>query len=109
MGTCLFRTLKTLTGPCGGEGYSVGDMAVYEWRRDSAEKRVVWGKPLDQREEDESVPLLGITGAAHVKGANGVLFVSAIYEDTYGLVYLDLDHPQQVEKVQVSGGSFRRG
>ncbi len=85
------------------EGYSVGDMAVYEWRRDSAEKRVVWGKPLDQREEDESVPLLGITGAAHVKGANGVLFVSAIYEDTYGLVYLDLDHPQQVEKVQVSG------
>jgi pimeloyl-ACP methyl ester carboxylesterase len=80
------------------EGYMVGDTVAYLWERDKP-LRLLYGKPLADREEDESVPLIAFGDGFFTDDERGLVFSNAIFKDTYSLGYLALDHPVEVTPV----------
>lgn len=82
--------------------YTFGDSVLYLWRPGHGERQLLFGKPLDQRLADEKVRPNGI-GSMHMVDDDGLLFVSAIYSDQYGLTFFSLDNPEDVKEVKVAG------
>jgi len=80
------------------EGYLVGDTVAYLWERDREIKRL-YGKPLEDREEGEEVPLIAFGGGFFTEDGRGLVFANAIFQDTYGLGYLAFDSPYEVVEV----------
>ena len=82
--------------------YMVGDVVLYE--RDTAgERLMLFGTPLDEREEDLDYPLSGIRSAHGTASAAGVLLVTTLFDDAGGPGYLDLRHAGAIEPVEVDG------
>ncbi len=81
--------------------YTFGDVTLYRWQEGEGERRLLFGKPIDQRTPGEAAPPNGI-GAAHPT-AHGVLFVSSLFDDGYGLSYFPFDDPGAVQPVAISG------
>ncbi|MDW8317875.1 MAG: prolyl oligopeptidase family serine peptidase [Anaerolineae bacterium] len=81
--------------------YTFSDGVHYLWREGEGERRLLLGKPLDQRAAGEEVPPNGL-GMAHPT-PRGLLFVSALFEDGYGLTYLPWESPTDVRPVAIEG------
>lgn len=80
------------------EGYMVGDTVAYLWEQGQA-LRLLYGKPLAEREPDENIPLIAFGDGFFTQDGRGLVFSNAIFHDTYSLGYLDLDHPEEVKPV----------
>ena len=85
------------------ESYTVGDGVVYVWNRGSGELTCVYGKPMGERQPGEVVALNGIGAAQYTPDEGGLLLMCAVFSDTYGLAYLDLEHPGSLSPVEVVG------
>jgi pimeloyl-ACP methyl ester carboxylesterase len=81
--------------------YTFGDEAYYLWRPGEGERRLLLGQPLDQRQTGAVVPPNGLAAAELTE--RGLLFISALHADGYGLTYLPLDDPHAVQAVTVHG------
>jgi len=84
------------------EGYMVGDTVAYLWER-GKDLKLLYGKPLDQREEGEDVPLTAFGGGFFTKNDKGLVFTNALISDTYGLGYLYIENPGKVLEVPFDG------
>jgi dipeptidyl aminopeptidase/acylaminoacyl peptidase len=84
-----------------GTGYTVGDDVLY--RLSDGELQVLYGKPLEERAEGEQVPLNGIHAAAFAPDEKGAIVLSAVFEDTFSLGYLDFQKPGVLEPVSLKG------
>ena len=84
-----------------GTGYTVGDAILYSWQADK--RKLLYGKPLEDRAEGENIPLNGLGSTVFSPSEKGVIVTSSVFEDTYGLGYLDLAKPDQLEQVQLKG------
>jgi pimeloyl-ACP methyl ester carboxylesterase len=82
--------------------YTQGDRVLSLWAQGS-EARVLYGKPLEARAEGETVPLSGIGSSHFTAKDRGLLFVTALFSDSYGLGYLDLSNPREARPVSVTG------
>ena len=71
------------------ESYTVGDDCLYLWEQ-GKETAVVCGIPLQGRAADQDVPLTAIRATHFTAGDRGLVFITGLFEDTYGLGYLDL-------------------
>lgn len=85
--------------------YTFGDVALYRWQAGDGERRLLFGTPIDQRTPGKLVPPNGV-GAAHPT-ERGVLFVSSLFDDGYGLSYFPFDDSGAVQPVAVSGLAHR--
>jgi dienelactone hydrolase len=85
------------------EGYTPGDHVLYLWEESTGEARLLNGRPLEQREPDEDVPITSFGAADFTPSQRGVIFLTSLFEDTYGLGYLDLADPETVARVEVGG------
>jgi acetyl esterase/lipase len=85
--------------------YTFGDVALYRWQEAEGERRLVFGKPIDQRAPGEAVSPNGI-GSSHPTD-RGVFFVSALFEDGYGLSYFPWEDPAAAQRVAISGLAHR--
>ena len=93
--------------------YTFGDSVIYEHRAGEEGRRRLLGKPLEARREDEVVAPNGIRAAEYTAGNRGLLLVTSLHEDAYGLGYLDLEcagsrdvppeDPAAVAPVSISG------
>jgi len=83
------------------EGYTTGDVALFGWKK--GEMVTLYGKPMSERGKEEHVPLNGITNAVFSPSSKAALVVSTVFEDTFGLGYLDFKKPGVMEKVELSG------
>ncbi|MEA3328067.1 MAG: alpha/beta fold hydrolase [Chloroflexota bacterium] len=84
------------------EGYMVGDSVAYLWEK-GLDPKVLYGKPIEEREEGEEVPLNAFGSGFFTDDDKGVVFENAIFQDTYGLGYLSLDAPENVIEVPFEG------
>ncbi|HLJ65881.1 MAG TPA: alpha/beta fold hydrolase [Chloroflexota bacterium] len=84
------------------DGYTMGDHVVYLWEK-GEEARLLYGTPLEQRAPDAQVPPNAIFSCQFTPDDRGLLFGTALFEDTYGLGYLDLRHPDEVRPVSITG------
>jgi pimeloyl-ACP methyl ester carboxylesterase len=85
------------------DSYTVGDSAVYLWEKGNGERRVLYGKPLDERVEGEEVPLNSIFTCHFTPGDRGLLFSTSLFEDRFGLGYFRLDSPADARRVEIAG------
>ncbi len=83
------------------DGYTAGDAVLYLW--EDNQRKLLYGKPLDQRAEGESVPLNGLGAAAWTPSETQILVVSAVFEDCYGLGVIDPARPGEMHPVEVKG------
>ena len=87
-----------------GDGYTVADNVLYLWTKRSsrtvagrtvagrtvAGRKLLYGVPLEQRGEGQEVPLNGIGQTYFTAEDRGVLCTTTLFEDSYGLGYLEL-------------------
>lgn len=85
------------------ESYTVGDHVAYLWEQGAEGSRLVYGKPLEQRDPGEQVPLNRIGVSEFIDDDQGVLFYTSLFDDSYGLGYLSLESPENPQPVEVSG------
>ncbi len=88
-----------------GDGYTLGDRVVYLWREGQGDRRLLFGKPIEQRTAGEAVLPNGIRAAHPTE--DGVLFVSSLFDDGYGLSYFPFDDPAAVQPAAISGLAHR--
>jgi len=84
-----------------GEGYSMGDNVLY--LLENGKKSLLYGKPIEQRAEGEIVPLNGVNSTEWTSSGAGVLVSCVVYDDKFGLGWLDLTKPGEIEQVKVEG------
>ncbi len=82
--------------------YTFGDLVYYLWRPGQGERTLLFGTPREQRSGGQPVAPNGL-GEAHFTADNGLLFISALYADSYGLTYFPLADPSLVQPVPVHG------
>jgi pimeloyl-ACP methyl ester carboxylesterase len=87
-----------------GDGYTFGDILVYERDPESGERRVLWGTPLEEREEGKEYPLLGLQSSHVTASAEGLFIGTSLFTDSYGPGYLPLKPGTEVEPVELTGG-----
>ncbi len=85
------------------DGYTAGDNVLYLWEKTTNQRKLVYGVPLEDRKPDQVVPLNAIDPIQFVDRDRGLLFGSAIFEDTFGFGYLRFKHPSDVKQVSVKG------
>ena len=86
-----------------GEHYTEGDLTLEMWTKESGARRLLYGVPLDQRTSDQQVPLNDITSAHFIRGEQGLLILTALFDDARGLAYLDFSDPENIQPVPVAG------
>jgi pimeloyl-ACP methyl ester carboxylesterase len=83
------------------DGYTMGDTVLY--LLENGKKSVLYGKPLDQRAEGETVLPNGLGSAEFAASGNGVLVTSAVYDDKFSFGYIDLAKPGEMQPVKLEG------
>ena len=82
-------------------GYTQGDNVLFI--NSGGRRTFLYGTPLEDRKEGESIPLNGLASAVFSPGEKGAIVTSSVFEDTYSLGYIDLSKPGQLEPVSLKG------
>jgi pimeloyl-ACP methyl ester carboxylesterase len=82
------------------ESYTVGDTVLYLWT-EGGRSELLYGTPIGARAAGVAAPLPAI-GDCHFVG-DGLLLITALFEDTYGPGFLPLDGAREVRPVRVVG------
>jgi pimeloyl-ACP methyl ester carboxylesterase len=83
--------------------YAQGDSALYEWQAGWPVRRLLYGVPLEERTAGQDVPLNSMNHIFFTSGDQGLLFITSLFVDSYGLGYLNLSNPSSVEQVSITG------
>ena len=86
-----------------GDGYTAGDIVLYERDPETGEKTMLWGTLLEDREEGAEHPLLGMQSAHVTDSQQGLLISTSLFDDAYGPGYIAFDKPGEVEPVELTG------
>ena len=84
-----------------GSNYITGDSVLYLWANNKF--KTLYGTPLENRTEGQSVPLNGIGSTVFSPSEKGAIVTSAVFDDTYSLGYLNFARPGKLEKVKLQG------
>jgi pimeloyl-ACP methyl ester carboxylesterase len=84
-----------------GEGYTLGDVVLFLW--EGGTTRVIYGTTIEEQPDRSQVPPCGIRAIEFSPDGGGLLLISAVFDDTYGLGYLDLSRPGKIEPVKLTG------
>jgi hypothetical protein len=82
--------------------YTVGDHVLYLWEAGYKKRKLLYGTPIEEREGGTETPLNAIASTQFTPGG-GLLFVTALFLDTYGLGYFSLGNPQEVKPIAITG------
>ena len=85
------------------EGYTPGDNVLFLWEEATGQARLLNGRPLAAREPGETPSLTSFNAADFTQSERGLLLMTSLFEDTYGLGYIDLDAPETVARVEITG------
>lgn len=85
------------------DAYTVGDHVIYLWEQGEAGRKLLYGKPMEERNPNEKVALNSIGTCYFTNADRGLLFTTSLFEDTYGLGYFRLNGAAEPERVKVTG------
>ncbi len=86
-----------------GDGYTAGDVILYEPDGEGG-RRMLFGTPIDEREEGVDYPPSGFEGGHAVVSGNGVLVGTTLLGDDTGTPgFIAFDRPGEIEPVAVEG------
>ena len=84
------------------DGYTIGDIVLYEVD-DAGSRQVLYGTPLDEREEGRDYPLSGLGSAHGTVSGKGILLTTTVFDDAGSPGYLELDGSGEIEPVTIEG------
>lgn len=84
------------------DSYTIGDHVLYLWEEGEPQPKLLFGTPIEKRSSDQKLPLNSIS-ACHFTRNGGLLFITSLFEDTFGLGYLNLNSPDEVKPVSIEG------
>ena len=84
-----------------GTGYAVGDGVLYLWSK--GKMKLLYGKPLEDRQIGEDVPLNGLGGGVFSPSWQGAIVYSAVFDDSFSLGYMDLKQPGELLPIKLKG------
>jgi dipeptidyl aminopeptidase/acylaminoacyl peptidase len=84
------------------DGYTAGDTILYEPAAEGG-RRILYGTPIEDREEGVEYPPSGVRSAHHPPGGHGLLLVSSLFEDSGSPGYLDFERLGEIEPVELEG------
>jgi pimeloyl-ACP methyl ester carboxylesterase len=82
--------------------YTFGDSILYEPDGNGG-KRVLYGTPIEEREQGREYPLTGFASAHGTESEQGILLTTAVFDDAGTPAYLAFDRPGELEPVAVEG------
>jgi pimeloyl-ACP methyl ester carboxylesterase len=85
------------------DGYTVGDNVLYLWEQATGKRRLLYGTPLEERGPDYQGALTGFGESAFTPDERGLLIMTTLFDDAGGLGYIDLDQPQQIAPIVITG------
>ncbi|MCA9957764.1 MAG: S9 family peptidase [Anaerolineales bacterium] len=83
--------------------YGMGDIVLYRYRLGDAERPLLFGVPLQDRQPDVPVEPVAINFLHFVRNDTALLFTSVLFEDTFSLGLMSLDDPHNPQPVAVTG------
>lgn len=89
--------------------YSANDLTLWLWERETGQRRLLYGVPLEQRQEGQHVPPTGFGHGWFVDGDRRVLIETTLFDDLGGLGVLSLEQPDQPEPVEIHGTAHDGG
>jgi pimeloyl-ACP methyl ester carboxylesterase len=84
------------------DSYTLGDHVLYLWEKANPGRKLLYGKPIDERSAGEEVAINAIHSCQFTLH-EGLLFATALFDDSYGLGYIKMAHPDQVHPVSING------
>jgi len=85
------------------DAYTAGDSVLYLLDRATGERRLLFGKPLEERLAGESVPLNSFAYCSFLGSGRALLLFTSLFSDSYGLGYMPLDDPAGIRPVAIEG------
>jgi dipeptidyl aminopeptidase/acylaminoacyl peptidase len=84
------------------DGYTMGDTVLYETGADGS-REMLYGTPIDEREEGKEYPLTGIAAGHATKSGKGVLVTTTVFDDAGSIGYLEFGGSGELEPVAIDG------
>lgn len=85
------------------DGYTAGDNVLYLWEKKRKTTKLIYGVPLDDRKPDQVIPLNSINSTHFTSNNRGLLLITSLFEDVYGLGYLRLEKPSKIKSIEIRG------
>jgi pimeloyl-ACP methyl ester carboxylesterase len=85
------------------DAYLSGDTVLYLWEKDKNKLTTLFGVPIEDRKPGQVVEKNGVHAIRFMDHDRALIIACSIFEDTYGLGYLRLKHPQEVKPVAIKG------
>jgi dipeptidyl aminopeptidase/acylaminoacyl peptidase len=79
----------------------LGDNVLYVQSKST--RKLLYGTPLENRKEGETVPLNGLGYSVFSLSEKGAIVTSSVFEDTFSLGYINLAKPGNLEQVSLKG------
>jgi predicted peptidase len=89
------------------ERYSYGDGSLKLWNEGGDEAEHLFGIPMDEREVGQEVVLNGIHEVQFLSNQEGLLFITSLFEDSFGLGLIEFDEGAEVKPVEILGASHQ--
>jgi pimeloyl-ACP methyl ester carboxylesterase len=83
--------------------FGSGDVIVYLQKVGEDDRHLLYGKPVEERTPGEKVEPNNISEVHFTPDDRGIIFTTAIFEDTYSLGYMDVREPGQALPVTTTG------
>lgn len=90
-----------------GDAFGAGDMVVYWLEPGQAERHLLYGTPLEQRQPGQKVVPNSIGGCYFVANDQAILCTNSVFEDCYGLGLIEFARPGQMKPVTIVGQQHR--
>jgi pimeloyl-ACP methyl ester carboxylesterase len=81
--------------------YLLGDSLLYELV--DGERSVLYGTPLDDREEGREYPPSGVRWPHATESGNGLLLIASVFDDAGAPAYFEFSRPGELQPVEVGG------
>lgn len=85
------------------EGYTIGDNVLYYWDKSLNELKLVYGTPIDEREEGQNIPLNSIHSCHFARDDDFLFFHTTLFEDAGGLGFINLDNSTDIHPLPING------
>lgn len=85
------------------EQYTIGDAVLSVWTEGRTGLEILYGVPLDSRAPDERLQLNGLDAAQLTADEKGILLITSVFDDSYGLGYVDIDTQGTMSPVDIDG------
>lgn len=83
--------------------YTANDEVLFIWKKGTKERALLFGTPIEAREEGKEYPLLGLGRCYFIRNDSALIFKTTLHDDKGGIGFTDLMKSNEIHPVKVTG------